>query len=99
MTKISHALISKYEQIFTANYCEPEEEIVKGSFIRHNETMERPTSSTSSKKRKVDLPPQPRASQPKDNNQDIRNFFNSDRKVKSTTKKATSESTNIIEIN
>ena len=47
--------------------------------------------------RKVDLPPQ--ASQPK-TTKDIRNFFNSNRKVKSTTtKKATSESTNIIEIN
>ena len=96
VTKISHALISKYEEIFTANYCDPEEETIKGSFIGHNETMERPKSSTSSKKRKVDVPPQLQASQPKGNNKDIRCFFNSEGNVKSTTKKANID---IIEIN
>ena len=81
VTKISHALISKYEEIFTANYCDPEEETIKGSFIGHNETMERPKSSTSSKKRKVGVPPQLQASQPKGNNKDIRSFFNSEGNV------------------
>ena len=85
--KISHARISKYEEIFTANYCDPEEETIKGSFIGHNETMERPKSSTSSKKRKVVVPPQPQASQA--------SFFNSEGNVKSTTKKANID---IIEI-
>ena len=95
LPKITHALISKYEEIFTANYCDPEEETIKGSFIGHNETMVRPKSSTSSKERKVGLPPQPRASQPK-GNKDIRSIFYSEGNVKSTTKKANID---IIEIN
>ena len=91
----SNALIAKYEELFEANYCEPEEQVIKGSFIGQDKTIELPTPSTSkSKKIKVDLPPQ--ESQPK-TTKDIRNFFNSNRRVKSTTTK--NASTNVIEIN
>ena len=97
VTKISRALITKYEEIFTAKLLWSRGRTYLGFFYWTPwKPWNAPKSSTSSKKREVGVPPQPQASQPKGNNKDIRSFFNSEGNVKSTTKKA---SIDIIEIN